>query len=82
VQAKKAYHVEMMAKVDYWHKFETIVSKWKKILTIIMNVGCSTHVKNNLASKDKWNMIASNFKKIFDFMVRIGQNQDYYAMDI
>jgi hypothetical protein len=47
-----------------------------------MNVGCSTHVRNSLACKDKWSMIASNFKNIFDFMVHIGQNQDYWAMNI
>jgi hypothetical protein len=40
------------------------------------------HVRNGLACKDKWSMIASDFKKIFDFMVRIGQNQDYWAMNI
>ncbi len=47
-----------------------------------MNVSCSMHVKNGLACKDKWNMIASDFKKIFDFMVCIRQNQDYWAMNI
>lgn len=77
MQIKKAKHEKMMAKVDHQHKFETTVSKWKKILKPIMKECCSEHVKNGLTCKDKWSSITSNFKNIFDFMVNIGQNQDY-----
>lgn len=64
-------------KVDRQHKFETIVSKWRKILTLAMKECCLEHVKNGLTCKDKWSSITSNFKKKFDFMASIGQNQDY-----
>jgi hypothetical protein len=76
MQDKKAKHEEMMEKVGDRHKFETSVSKWRKILALIMNAGCSTHVRNGPACKDKWTTITSDFKKIFDFMVGIGQNQE------
>lgn len=80
MQAKKAKHEEIMAEVDDWHKFQTLVTKWRKISTIIMKVGCTKHVKNGPTCKDKWSTISSNFKNIFNFMVGIGQNQDYRAM--
>lgn len=77
IRIKKAKHEKMMAKVNCQHKFETTVSKWRKIFKPIMKEGCSEHVKNGLTCKDKWNSITSNFKKKFDFMASIGQNQDY-----
>jgi hypothetical protein len=80
MQAKKAEHEEIMAKVDIWQKFQTSVTRWRKISAVIMKVGCSKHVNNGPTSKDKWNMISSNFKKIFNFMVGTKQNQDYWAM--
>jgi hypothetical protein len=42
---------------------ETSISKWRKISALVMNAGCSTHVKNGLACKDKWSTIISNFFK-------------------
>jgi hypothetical protein len=47
-----------------------------------MKISCLEHVKNGPACKDKWNMISSDFKKIFDFMAGIGQNQDDWAMNV
>jgi len=77
MQMKNAKHEKMMEKVDCQHKFETTISKWRKILRPIMKEGCSEHVKNDFTCKDKWSSITSNFKKKFDFMASIGQNQDY-----
>jgi hypothetical protein len=34
-------------------------------------------MRNGLACKDKWGMIAREFKKIFDHMSTTGQNEDY-----
>jgi hypothetical protein len=62
MQDKKTKHEEMMAKVGDQHMFETLVSKWRKILTIVMNASCSTHVRNGLACNNKWSMITSDFK--------------------
>jgi hypothetical protein len=52
VQIKKVKHKELMAKVDDWHKFETTISKWKKILTTIMKASCLEHAKKNPTCKD------------------------------
>ncbi len=52
VQAKKVKHKELMAKVDDWHKFETTISKWKKISATIMRASCLEHAKNNPTCKD------------------------------
>jgi len=35
------------------HEFQTIVTNWKKIFAIMMKVECSSHVKNELACKNK-----------------------------
>jgi len=75
MQNKKAKHEKMMAKVGDQYKFETSVLKWRKISTLVMNVGCSTHLRNGPTCKDKWSTITSNFKKKIDFMASIGQNQ-------
>jgi hypothetical protein len=71
-----------MAEVDDWHKFQTSVTRWRKISVVIVKVGCLKHVKNGPTCKDKWNTISSNFKNIFNFMVGTGQNQDYWAMSV
>jgi hypothetical protein len=63
MQNKKEKHGKMMAKVGDQYKFETSVLKWRKISTLVMNVGCSTHVRNGPTCKDKWSTITSNFKK-------------------
>lgn len=47
MQTKKVQHKELMAKVNNWQKFETMISKRKKISATIMKVGCLEHVKNN-----------------------------------
>jgi hypothetical protein len=47
MQDKKVKHEEMMAKVGDQHKFETSISKWRKILALVMNASCSMHVKIN-----------------------------------
>ncbi len=81
MQAKKAKHKEMITKMDDQHKFQTSITRWRKISTTMMKVGCSSHVPNDPACKDKWSMISSNFKKIFDLMTGTRQNQDYWAMN-
>ncbi len=73
-------HEEIMAQMDGW-QFQTSITRWRNISAIIMKVGCLEHVKNGPTCKDKWSTISSNFKKIFNFMVGIGQNQDYWAMN-
>jgi hypothetical protein len=80
VQTKEVEHEEMMAKVDGQHKFKTIVSKWRKISIMVMKEGCSEHVRSGPTCKDKWSSIASDFKKTFDFMASIRQNQKYWAV--
>ncbi len=42
-----------------------------------MQFGCSQHMRNGLTCKDKWGTIVGKFKKIFDHMSVIGQNEDY-----
>jgi len=47
-----------------------------------MNASCSKHARDGHAYKDKWSSIIIDFTKIFDFIVGIRQNQDYWAMNI
>jgi len=41
-----------------------------------MNVRFSIQMKNGVACKDKWGVIAGNFKKIYDYKLKIGNNQN------
>jgi hypothetical protein len=47
-----------------------------------MNVSLSLHMKNDLAYKDKWGSIFKKFKKKFNHMLGIGQNENYWAMSL
>ncbi len=42
-----------------------------------MKIGCSEQFRNDLACKDKWCNIVSDFKKIYDFMACTRNNQNY-----
>jgi hypothetical protein len=55
-------HLANLEKVDGRNLFETTVTKWKWILTAIMKVSCSNHVKNIHDCKDKLGAIAKKFK--------------------
>ncbi len=62
--------------VDGRDQFETAVNKCKNISKAVMKASYSEHTRNGPACKDKWHTIASDFKKIYDFMARTGNNQD------
>ncbi len=66
-KAKGVEHIANFDIVDKRNKFETMVTKWNKILAQVMNVRCSTHLKNGVACKDKWDLITKKFKEIFDY---------------
>ncbi len=59
-KAKREEHLANLDKVDAKNLFETIVTKWKWILTAIMKVGYSNHVKNSHDCKEKW--VVKKFK--------------------
>jgi hypothetical protein len=46
-----------------------------------MNVDNSTHLKNDLACKDKWNAIIGELKKIHDYNARTRKNEDHWNMN-
>ncbi len=77
VKAKKKEHLTYLDRVDGQDQFETVVSKWKKISEFVMNVGCSIHLRNGPACKNKWSSLFGDFKKIYDYMTSTVHNQDY-----
>ncbi len=66
--------------MDPKDKLETYVTKWKRISKVVMNACCFYHMQNDLAYKDKWESILGNFKWIFDYMSRIGHDEDYWTL--
>jgi hypothetical protein len=58
-------------KLDPKDKFETSVTKWKRILEVVMSMGFIQHLRNGLACKVKWRSISNDFKKIFDYTSKI-----------
>ncbi len=59
------------------HKFEIIISKWRKILMMVKIVGCSNLVINDPTCQKKWWCLVGDFKKIYDYMVITKHNHDY-----
>jgi hypothetical protein len=45
-----------------------------------MKARCSLHVRNKLACKDNWGALNDDFKMIYDYMDRIGHNEEYWLM--
>jgi hypothetical protein len=52
-KAKGDEHITNFAIVDTQNKFETMVTKWNKISTQVMNARCSIHLRNGVACKNK-----------------------------
>jgi hypothetical protein len=65
VKAKKNEHIASLDIIDGRDKFETVVTKWNKISTKVMNVGFSTQARNGVAYKHKWGVFVRDFKKIY-----------------
>lgn len=42
-----------------------------------MITSCFEHIKSGLACKNKWGSISKEFKEIFDYMLKIRDNEDY-----
>jgi hypothetical protein len=47
-----------------------------------MEASYSEHMRNGPACKDKWDTIASDSKKIYNFMACTGNNQGYWTMGV
>jgi hypothetical protein len=58
IKTKWDEHIGTLNKVDPWDQFQTIVTKWKKVFVIVMNVSYSQHVDNSPTCKDKWGAIS------------------------
>ncbi len=77
IKVKKEGHITTLNKMDPQDQFQTMVTTWKKYSTKIMIVNFFQHTKNGPMCKNKWGSIFKEFKKIFDYSLRIGQNEDY-----
>jgi hypothetical protein len=77
IQANKKEHEAILVEVDGQHKFEIIISKWRNFFMKVKSVGCSNHVRNDPACKNKWRSLVGNFKKIYDYMAITKHNHDY-----
>jgi hypothetical protein len=51
------------------------VTKWKKVATCVMKARRSQHVRNELASKDKWGALNDDF----EYMVGTNHDQHWYS---
>jgi hypothetical protein len=60
--------------------FETVMVKWKKISTIVVVVRHYQHTRNGPTCKDKWGLLTGYVKKIVNYMLRTGYNQEYWSL--
>ncbi len=49
---------------------------------MVMNIDLSLHMRKCLAYKDKWGSIFGEFKKIFDHISRMNQNENHCVMSL
>jgi hypothetical protein len=82
VKAKRYEHIASLDIIYGRDKFETVVTKWNKISTQVMNTGFSTEARNGATCKDKWGVFAGDFKKIYVYKIGTGNNQDYWSMNM
>jgi len=78
IKTKHNEYLVVQTTIDPKDKFESIMSKWKKIATS-MNVDSNNggHKQNGLTCKDKCGTLYGDFKHMFDYMNGIGSNKDY-----
>jgi hypothetical protein len=82
INVKREEHVTSLDNVNPCDQFVMMVTKWKKISMMVMNANLSLHMKNDSAYKNKWGSILKEFKKSFDHMSGIRQNEGYWAMSL
>jgi hypothetical protein len=49
---------------------------------VVLYVGSSQHLWNGPTYKDKWELISSEFKGIFDYMLRTIHNENDWTLNI
>lgn len=70
---------QLLDQVNLWNQFQTTITKWKTIVASVMKVGCSPHMWNRHACKEKWGTFSDDFKCIFNYMVNT--NEEYKSMN-
>jgi len=67
--------------VDPCDQMETTTwSKWKEIAQVVNVTRHSILPKNNMAYKDKGGAIYGDFKHMFDYMIGIFKNNEYWDL--
>lgn len=82
VKAKRDEHIANLDIIDGKDKFETVVTKWNKISTQVMNAWFSTQARNATAYKNKWGAFSRDFKKLYVHKIGTRNNQDYWSMNM
>jgi hypothetical protein len=47
-----------------------------------MNARFSTQARNSATCKDKWGVLPRDFKKIYEYKIGTGNNQNYWSMNM
>jgi hypothetical protein len=47
-----------------------------------MNASFPTQLQNGITCKNKWGALIGDFKKIYDYKIGIGNNQDYWSLNL
>jgi hypothetical protein len=80
IQAKKQEHIVAIDLVDLCDQFQTMVTKWKNIIECVMDACCCQHVRKKTTYRNKWHAFKRDFKILFYYMVKIGQNEEYWLL--
>ena len=80
IAAEKHEHELQKLSTDPRELMETAVQKWTKIADAMAKIGCSVYPRGIGACRNKWQTLFGEYKKIFDYKGRTGNNEEYFRM--
>jgi hypothetical protein len=78
VGAKRDEFLEELDAIDGRGHMDSEVTKWSRILDKIMASCFSTHFRDGMVCKGKWHLILPDYRRVVDYHVRTGINDEDY----
>jgi hypothetical protein len=80
IAAKEEEHEAQKLRTDQRDLMEMATHKWSKIAEAVAKAGCLVYPRGGAACRDKWQTLFAEYKKIYDYKRRSGNNEDYFRM--
>lgn len=78
VDVKQDEFLEELDIVDLCDLMDSEATQWAKISSKVMQVGCSTFLRDGPLCKNKWHLVLPEYQCVMDCHVRTGMNSEDY----